>query len=180
MKREKGFTLIELMTTIGIGAVLVTMAVPGMQTVAMNSKQRSGVNELVSAMHLARNTAITTNSRVTLCASGNGTACQSVDWDKGWIVFTDLDSDQNVNGNEVVLRVGSGAAGLDINSSQFSRFLMFRPSGRVMNASTATNVGEFSICDKRGTDHIRIVAIDLSGRPRISDYSTLEMSMSCS
>ena len=179
MKRENGFTLIELMTTIGIGAMLVAMAVPGMQAVALNSKQRSGVNELVSAMHLARNTAITTNSRVTLCASSNGTSCESVDWNDGWIVFADLDSDQNVDGDEVVLRAGAEADGLEINSSQFSRFLMFRPSGRVMNASTATNVGEFSICDKRGSDHIRIIAVDLSGRPRISDYSTLEVSLSC-
>ena len=179
MKRQKGFTLIELMTTIGIGAVLVSMAVPGMQTVAMNSKQRSGVNELISAMHMARNTAITTNSRVTLCASSNGTSCQSVPWNDGWIVFADLDSNQAVNGAEVVLRAGAEASGLDISSSQFSRFLMYRPSGRVMNASTATNVGEFTICDGRGSDHLRIVAIELSGRPRLTEYSTLGLTPSC-
>lgn len=179
MKRQKGFTLIELMTTLGIGAVLVSMAVPGMQTVAMNSKQRSGVNDLISAMHLARNTAITTNARVTLCASSNGTACESVAWNDGWIVFADLDSDQTVDGNEVVLRSGTEASGLDISSVQFSRFLMYRPSGRVMNASIGTNVGEFTICDGRGTDHLRIVAIDLSGRPRLTEYSTLGLSPSC-
>jgi type IV fimbrial biogenesis protein FimT len=179
MKRQKGFTLIELLTTVGIGAILVSMAVPGMQTVALNSKQRSGVNELVSAMHLARNTAITTNTRVTLCPSSNGTACESVDWNDGWIVFADLDSDQSVDGDEVVLRTGAKASGLDISSSQFSSFLMYRPSGRVMNASTSTNVGEFAICDSRGSDHMRIVTIDLSGRPRLSDYSTLGLSPSC-
>lgn len=179
MKREKGFTLIELMTTIGIAALLVTMAVPGMKTVAMNSKQRSGINELISAMHLARNTAITTNSRVTLCPSSNGSSCETVEWNDGWIVFADLNSDQNVNGNEVVLRAGSEADGLDIRSSQFSRFLMYRPSGRVMNASTTTNVGEFSICDVRGSEHARIVAIDLSGRPRMSEYSTFGSTPSC-
>ena len=179
MKRQKGFTLIELMTTVGIGAILVSMAVPGMQSVAMNSKQRSGVNELIAAMHLARSTAITTNSRVTLCASSNGTACESVDWNDGWIVFADLDSDQNVDGDEVVLRTGAEDSGLEISSSRFSRFLMYRPSGRVMNASTATNVGEFTVCDGRGTDHLKIVAIALSGRPRLSEYSTLGLSPSC-
>jgi type IV fimbrial biogenesis protein FimT len=179
MKREKGFTLIELLTTIGIGAALVAMAVPSMQSVVMNSKQRSGVNELISAMYLARNTAITTNSRVTLCASSNGSACEAVAWNDGWIVFADLDSDQSVDADEVVLRAGSKADGLDIHSSQFSRFLMYRPSGRVMNASTANNVGEFSICDGRGPEYVRIVAIDLSGRPRVSEYSTLGLTPSC-
>jgi len=180
MNREKGFTLVELMTTIGIGAMLVSMAVPGMQAIAMNSKQRSGVNELVSAMHLARNTAITTNSRVTLCASSSGASCESVAWDEGWIAFIDLDSDQTVDVNETILRAGPKSEGLEIESAQFSSFLMYRPNGRIMNAATATNVGEFSICDKRGAEHVRIIAIDLSGRPRMSEYSTLSSLPSCS
>lgn len=179
MNREKGFTLIELMTTIGIGAILMSMAVPSMQSVAMNSKQRSGTNELISAMHLARNTAITTNSRVTLCASSNGSSCEAVAWNEGWIIFTDLDSDQDVDGDEVVLRAGTKAEGLNISSTQFANFLMYRPSGRVMNATTATNVGEFKVCDGRGTNHLRVIAIDLSGRPRVSDYSAFGLSLSC-
>ena len=179
MKSEKGFTLIELMTTIGIGAVLVSMAVPGMQSVAMNSKQRSGVNEIVAAMHLARNTAITTNSRVTLCSSDNGTSCGSVGWAEGWIVFTDLDSDQVVDNNESIIRAGGANEGLLIRSSEFSRFLMYRPNGRVMNATTAGNNGEFTVCDKRGSAHAKMVIVELAGRPKVSAYSAGGLSPSC-
>lgn len=179
MNNEKGFTLIELMTVIGIGALLASLAVPGMKSLAMNSKHRNGVNELVAAMHLARNTAITTNARVTLCASEAGSSCESVAWESGWIVFADLNSNQVVDGNEVVLR-GSGAVdGLTIKSSEFPSFLMFRPSGRVMSAATATNFGDFSVCDGRGSDHAKLVSIELSGRPRVLDKSSSGVSVSC-
>lgn len=180
MKRVNGFTLIELLTTIGIGAILVTVAVPGMQALTANSKQRSDVNELVSAMHLARNTAITTNNRVTVCASSNGESCESVEWSKGWIVFTDLNSDQSIDANESLIRSGTGSIGIEIKSSQFPAFLMYRPNGRVMNATTATNSGDFSICDDRGSEHAKVVSIELSGRPRVAHYLASGSSPSCS
>lgn len=179
MRREKGFTLIELMTAVGIGALLVSLAVPGIKTLTMNSKHRNGVNELVSAMHLARNTAITTNTRVTLCASKGGSTCESVAWESGWIVFADLNSNQAVDGAEVVLRASGGANGLTMKSTEFSRFLMFRPSGRVMSATATTNVGDFAVCDDRGSDHAKVVSIELSGRPRVLDKSSGGMSVSC-
>ncbi|HEY5655075.1 MAG TPA: prepilin-type N-terminal cleavage/methylation domain-containing protein, partial [Woeseiaceae bacterium] len=39
MKSEKGFTLLELMTTLGIAAILLSVAVPGLQSFVMNSRQ---------------------------------------------------------------------------------------------------------------------------------------------
>ena len=180
MKRQKGFTLIVLMTAIGIGAVLLSVAVPGLQAITANSKQRSDVNELVSAFHLARNTAITTNNRVTVCASSNGESCESVAWSEGWIVFTDLNSDQTIDDNESLIRAGTGSIGVVIASSQFPQFLMYRPSGRVMNASTATNSGDFSVCDDRGSERAKVVSIELSGRPRVSHYLASGSSPSCS
>ena len=62
MIRKNGFTLIELLTTMSIAAILVTMAVPGLKSFTLNSRQTAGINELVSGMHLARNTAITMNT----------------------------------------------------------------------------------------------------------------------
>ena len=97
MMRQKGYTLIEFLTTLGVASVLVSMAVPSMQSFRMNSRQSGTTNQLISTMHLARNPAITTNTRVTVCASSNGNTCESVAWDNGWIVFVDRDSDQNVD-----------------------------------------------------------------------------------
>ena len=177
MRREHGFTLIELITALAIATILVSVAIPGLQEFKKNSRQRTVTNELVSAMRVARNTAITTNSRVTVCASRDGNACQNVSWDRGWIAFVDRDSDRVLDPEEQVLRQGSGAEGVSISSGQFASFFVYRPNGRVMNGTLSGNAGQFTICDDRGTDHAKSIRLDLSGRARAVDSYQVEKSL---
>jgi len=168
MRQERGFTLIELMVGIGLTALLLSMAVPALNLFVSNARQTGATNDFLSSMHLARSTAITTNSRVTVCASSTGASCQPVDWDQGWIVFSDLDSDQALDAGETVISQSAGVDELAIDSVEFARFVMFRPNGRVMNASITGNSGQFTICDERGSDRAKVLIVDLSGRPRVS------------
>lgn len=168
MDRQKGFTLLELLTTLGIATVLVTLAVPSFTTLSLNSKRASSTNELVSALHYARSSAIMRNSRFTVCTSSNGTACQAVGWDQGWLAFADLNGNQAVDGGETVSRTGLGAEGLTLVSAEFPNFFIYRPNGRVMGAVATTNSGNFTVCDRRGAAHARVTIIDTSGRPRQS------------
>ena len=177
--RQKGYTLIELLTTLGVATVLISVALPGMQSFRMNSRQSGEINELISTMHLARNTAITTNTRVTVCASSGGDNCEAVSWDKGWIAFVDRDSDQNVDDDETIIRSGSGASGVTISSGQYSDYLVYRPNGRVMKDATNQNSGQFTICDDRGAAHAKAIMLDLSGRPRVADKDSAGVSISC-
>ena len=87
MTREDGFTLIELLTAIGLAALLLSMAVPALDSFTRNARQTGAVNDFVSSMHIARSTAVTTNARVTICASDSGNVCEAVAWNQGWIVF---------------------------------------------------------------------------------------------
>lgn len=180
MRRESGFTLIELMIGIGLTALLLSMAVPALDMFVSNARQTGAMNDFVSSMHIARSAAVTTNSRVTVCASSSGASCQPVDWNQGWIVFSDLDSDQALDADETVISRSAAVDGLAIDSTQFSRFIMFRPNGRVMNASINGNSGQFTVCDKRGADKAKVLIIDLSGRPRVSKSLADGSSPSCS
>lgn len=177
MTRQKGFTLIELMTTLAVATILLSIAVPNMQEFKRNSRQTGGINQLLSGMRIARNTAITTNSRVTVCASSNGSACEAVAWNNGWIAFVDLDADRILDVNESIVRAGEGIDGLSIASTQFATNFAFRPNGRVMGSTVAQNRGQFTVCDDRGVDHAKAIVLDLSGRPRVA-YSG--MTLSCS
>jgi len=180
MKRETGFTLIELMFVLAVAAILLSVAVPALQTFSTNAKQTGAINDFVSSMHLARNTAITTNARVTMCASSNAASCQAVSWDSGWILFRDPNSNQTVDGTEAIIGTGAPDDTLSIASAQYGQFLMYRPSGRVMSANVGTNTGEFTVCDDRGTSHGKAIVVDLSGRPTLSKTKADGTAFSCS
>ena len=177
---SRGFTLIELMIAVGLTALLLSMAIPALDSFTTNARQTSAINDFVSSMHVARSTAVTTNFRVTVCASSGGNNCEAVSWDQGWIVFGDRDSDQSVDGDEVISAASDGIEGLSIQSGEFGQFLMYRPNGRVMNSSINGNSGQFTVCDDRGDDYAKVLIFDLSGRPRLSKQLADGSSPSCS
>jgi type IV fimbrial biogenesis protein FimT len=179
MHRERGFTLVELMTILAVVAVLLTVATPALQQFTNNSRQTGGINDFISSMHIARNTAITTNARVTLCASKGGANCEAVAWNQGWIVFTDQNSNRVVDAGEKIVGTAAGINGLDIVSGEFPSFLVYRPTGRAMTVSVTGNSGQFTICDKRGAGYAKAVIMDLSGRPRMSEYSITGTPLTC-
>ena len=177
---SRGFTLIELMIAIGLSALLLSMAIPALDSFTTSAKQTGAVNDFVSSMHIARSTAITTNFRTTVCASASGANCEAVSWDQGWIVFSDRDSDQTVDNDETIVASSGGVDGMTIQSGEFGGFLMYRPNGRVMTTSATGNSGQFTVCDTRGSDHAKVLIVDLSGRPRLSKTLANGSSPSCS
>ena len=169
MRRENGFTLIELMIAVGLMGLLLSTAVPALDLFMSNARQTGAINDFVSSIHQARSTAVTTNARVTICPSSGGTNCEAVGWNEGWIVFSDRDSDRNVDTDENIIASSGSTSGLTIQSSQFPAFIMYRPNGRVLNASLNGSSGSFTVYDKRGASHAKVMVIDLSGRPRLSE-----------
>ena len=180
MRAEKGFTLIELMIAVGLTGLLLSMAVPALDIFVSNARQTGAINDFVSSIHQARSTAVTTNARVTICPSSGGTNCEAVGWNEGWIVFSDPDSDRNVDNGERIIGTAGSLDGLTIQSAEFGTFLMYRPNGRVMNASLNGSSGSFIVCDGRGADHAKVMILDLSGRPRLSKTMVDGSSPSCS
>lgn len=94
-----GFTLIELIVTIAIAAIVLAIGVPSMQNIIIETRLSGHVNQFIAAATFARTEAIKRGRPVTICrsvkaesgtdkcittASGdNG----SSDWGSGWIVI---------------------------------------------------------------------------------------------
>src|SRR5262245_54788327 len=88
-----GFTLIEMMVTIAIAALLFAIGVPMFRNASLGARLSAGANNLLASVQLARSEAIKRNVQVTLCASSDGATCAAAGgWEQGWIII-DPDGD---------------------------------------------------------------------------------------
>lgn len=67
MEKNRGFTLIELMVTIGILAIIATMAAPSFGNFIVEQKLRSAVSEIKLSIDEAKSQAATLKAPVALC-----------------------------------------------------------------------------------------------------------------
>ncbi|MDH3978539.1 MAG: GspH/FimT family pseudopilin [Gammaproteobacteria bacterium] len=170
--KQRGFTLGELVTTVAIAGLALSLAVPSFNTIVNNSRRATGINQLVATMHTARSEAITRGTRVMLCPSTDGNACSAVAWNEGWLAFIDTNNNQALDGGEAIISTVDEQTRLDVISAEFAAGISYRPNGRAMAANVATNTGEFTVCDPRGASHARVVILDASGHPRLSKTAT--------
>ncbi len=119
-----GFTLVELLVTVVVLAVVLTLGLPALQRTLERNRVTSDANRLVSALHLARSEAVKRGERVLVCPSRDGQTCGG-DWSAGWIVLR-LDADGALA--EVLRRYGPMRARVETGASTVNR-LLFRPDG---------------------------------------------------
>lgn len=91
---QRGVTLVEMIFTILVLAVVTAIAVPSFRDASLGSRLGAIANSLHGSIQIARSEAIKANATTTLCASEDGSSCASSgDWSQGWIV---LDAAGNV------------------------------------------------------------------------------------
>lgn len=91
--KHQGFTLIELMVTVTIAAILLVVAVPSFSEMSNKRALVAQLTNIGGALRFARNEAVTRSVNIVACASSDGLTCTaSNNWEGGWIVFIDNDS----------------------------------------------------------------------------------------
>ncbi|MGY0503795.1 GspH/FimT family pseudopilin [Luteimonas sp. e5] len=110
MKQQAGFTLVELMVTIAVLAILVGIAMPSFRDTMRSNRLVSATNDLTSALALARTEAIRNTRGAGVCASTAGTACDGSDWSNGWMVWGDANGNGSFDATDPVLRYFQGKA----------------------------------------------------------------------
>lgn len=83
-----GFSLIELLVTMVVAAVLLGVAAPGFVSLVQNNRSTVLANQLVTALNLARTEAIRRGVQINVCSSSDGATCTG-NWVDGWIVIVD-------------------------------------------------------------------------------------------
>lgn len=125
-KLNRGFTLVELVITVAIVGILVTVGIPSFSDMMANSRMTSLTNDLVSEIYVARSEAVKRNVAVSICSSTDQATCaNSNNWATGWIIFTDFGVPGVVDGVDQILFIHQPANGnmtLNVDRS-FTRFL---------------------------------------------------------
>lgn len=173
MHRCPGYTLVELVVTLAVGALLLTLAIPTFTSVVLDSRLTAAVNRFVHGMYVARQAALESGMDITLCRSPGGRQCTTAGrWDTGFIIFANRDGDDppRVDPGEPILQVEGALAGPLIlaNRSAF----VFRPWGRSVN-------GTFTVCDRRGDTRARAVVVSYTGRPRATSAAKADGAQKC-
>jgi len=143
-----GFTLIELMVTVLIGAILATLAAPSFRDYMASQRVKDGSYDLIATMIFARSEAIKRNTSVDVVPASTASP---KNWAGGWTI--------SVGGT--ALRQQDPKSGLLITDSGGLAKLTYTNDGRVATASNFT----VDLTTSLSGVNPRCVTIDPSGAP---------------
>jgi len=163
MNRQHGFTLVELMTTLMIAAILITVAVPGFNTTIKNNRLVTHANLLVSSISLARSEAVKHSRTATVCINANQPAVGCTvgnNWELGWMVWVDLNNNNAPDPGEERRFVQPFPPSITLTSAV--SLLNFSAQGAAADAATAA--ATLDLCDNRAGETGRQIGISPTGR----------------
>lgn len=153
---QTAFTLIEVLVTIAIAAIVLALAAPSFQAMLLNNRIKAKTDGLISTLNYARNTALTQSVGVSVCPVGtlNSTSC-GLDWALGWMAIQDASGTP-----KLLISQQNGPGGITLSSTAN---VLFDARG------LATSPANFSICDSRGTPFGRSVQVLATGFVQVGD-----------
>ena len=179
--RQYGFTLMELLVTVSIVAILAAIGIPSLTETIKSNRITAQVNEFVLALNFARSEAIKRGVRVSLCKTSDAMTCirdgAGSNWDQGWIIFTNQDGDDIFDGaDEAILKVQDGAQNqiTMTGSLLVDDMISYRPNGVISRPNGIVSAsGTIKVCDDRIGVEGKSIAINATGR------STINTGVSC-
>ncbi len=177
-----GFTLIELMITIAVLAIIASLAAPSVGVFVSRSAMRGISADFTLAMQRARSEAINRNMCVAVCMSNNPTAtapkCYATgqSWGVGWIVFTlpncapSIGTSMPTPPEEVILVHEALNPRYQLNNMATRRSVVFSSRGSLRAGFSGFNLVDTGVS---ANDPInRTLCLDRAGRINVLDFGS--------
>jgi type IV fimbrial biogenesis protein FimT len=115
----RGFTVLELMVTVAVTAVVLSIGVPSFLSVIETNRAVTHTNELVATLNIGRSEAVRRGAPIVVCSSTDGATCAgSTDWSTGWVIRTTAATPE-VLGVWPARSGGAGVLSANVNQIQF-------------------------------------------------------------
>lgn len=159
--KQLGMTMVELMVTLAVVAILASVAAPSISDMIANNRLLTLNNQLVSAINYTRSEAVKRRYDVVMCVRNTaGNNCDTGgSFDQGWIIFVDCNANNTLDGTNVCDTNGDGIAdgpeqilqdtnkvinttsgGISISNNILTKpwLIDYSPTGAVANNATLT------------------------------------------
>lgn len=151
-----GFTLIEVLITISLAAIILSIGVPSFRQLIESNKLHTTRDLLVSSISLAQQQAMTKNIAVFLCPTTDGTSCEG-NWPNstGWLVYENSDRTVGLGTGDLIV-----AKELNIKIQKITTKNLetrFSSTGNV-------SVNQFTLCSNITSQNDDRISINRSGR----------------
>ncbi|MFD2192195.1 GspH/FimT family pseudopilin [Pistricoccus aurantiacus] len=101
---QRGLTLLELIVTLALIAIVTTQVVPGFQNLLARQQVAGESLRIATALSTARSTAITRGTTVTLCPSRDRQNCLA-DWSAPLLIIQGRADAKQIDGDDEILQV---------------------------------------------------------------------------
>jgi type IV fimbrial biogenesis protein FimT len=136
--RARGFTLLEMIVTLFIVAILAAFATPQLSGVLHRNSVSSASNTLLADLAYARSEAVTRNTNVSICPTTTGTSCSTTKaYESGWLVYTYTPGHavvgvayDSTKADNVILRWTKARSGVSIQASD-DKVITFGQQGQL-------------------------------------------------
>ena len=163
-KRESGFSVVELMIAVSVGAILLTGVGPTFSAVVHKNRISAATTQLYVSLNAARSEALKRRSAVRVCPSADSTSCRDDgDWSDGWLIYEDVNTNNAPDAAEIIQLIDGldGEINMQV-STALSEYVQFQPTGAAIG--NGGNTGEFRLCHSDSSVYSKAVNISVSGR----------------
>jgi type IV fimbrial biogenesis protein FimT len=148
--RCRGFTLVELMVTVAVMAILAVVALPSLRGLVNSNRLRAGANETIAVLQAARMEAIRSNRRVVACMSAAPNAATptcATAGASGWIVFQDADRNGQYGASERLIRRTTVTGNVQLlASTAFATGITFHSDGMARDVGGSLLNAVVAVC----------------------------------
>jgi len=154
--QQSGFSLIELMAAVVCGGILLAIGIPAFGNFIKSSRLTTQTNDVLTAIHVARNEAVNRGHNVRVISINGDT-----DWAFGWQIRLDVDGKNDIDAEDIVLRSYDAIENATLVSTDSS--IAYESTGFIDQEWNPTPIAITLTADSCTATDIRVISVQLSG-----------------